>query len=76
MPGRQRLMQSRQSFTMGGRPIGVAARAIDATAYARVLVALMQGLHVLARVETEPQRLHDTADAALAPLAAAATDDR
>jgi TetR/AcrR family transcriptional repressor of nem operon len=43
---------------------------IDPGIYSSVLVATMQGLHVLARVETNPQRLRDTVDAALAHLAA------
>jgi TetR/AcrR family transcriptional repressor of nem operon len=43
---------------------------IDPASYARVLVAMMQGLHVLARVETDSQRLRDTADAALDRLTA------
>jgi TetR/AcrR family transcriptional repressor of nem operon len=43
---------------------------IDPASYARLLVAIMQGLHVLARVETDSQRLRDTVDAALACLAA------
>lgn len=38
--------------------------------YATMLVALMQGLHVLARVEPNPRRLRSAVDAALAPLAA------
>ncbi|HJP77527.1 MAG TPA: TetR/AcrR family transcriptional regulator [Pseudonocardiaceae bacterium] len=48
---------------------GEVAPAIDPTASARMLVALMQGLHLLARVETDPQRLREAAEAALAPLA-------
>lgn len=43
---------------------------IDARTYARVLIALMQGLHVLARVEPDPEPLQAAVDAALAPLAA------
>jgi TetR/AcrR family transcriptional repressor of nem operon len=43
---------------------------LDVDGYARALVALMQGLHVLARVETDPNRLHAAVDAALAPLEA------
>jgi TetR/AcrR family transcriptional repressor of nem operon len=35
-----------------------------------MLVALTQGLHVTARAETDPRRLADAVDAALAPLAA------
>lgn len=48
---------------------GEVVAGIDARAQARVLVALMQGLHVLARVETDPRRLRDAAAAALAPVA-------
>ena len=44
--------------------------AIDCGAHARMLVALMQGLHVVARVEDHPRRLGDAVGAALAPLAA------
>jgi TetR/AcrR family transcriptional repressor of nem operon len=43
---------------------------IDPAGQARALVATMQGLHVLARVETDPQRLREAADATLARLAA------
>ena len=43
---------------------------IDPRRYACALVALMQGLHVLARVEPDPARLRSAVDAALAPLAA------
>ncbi|MBE1579824.1 hypothetical protein ACFORH_35895 [Amycolatopsis roodepoortensis] len=32
--------------------------------------AVMQGLHVVARAETDPRRLTDAVDAALAPLTA------
>jgi TetR/AcrR family transcriptional repressor of nem operon len=43
---------------------------IDPDSYARVLLATMQGLHVLARVETDRQRLRDAVDAALARVIA------
>ena len=43
---------------------------IDPGSYASVLVATMQGFHVLARVETNPQRLRDAVDVALARLSA------
>jgi TetR/AcrR family transcriptional repressor of nem operon len=36
--------------------------------HARLLVALMQGLHILARAERDPERLQDAIDAALTPL--------
>jgi TetR/AcrR family transcriptional regulator, transcriptional repressor for nem operon len=36
---------------------------------ARLLVALMQGLHILARAERDPDRLQDAIDTALTPLA-------
>lgn len=49
---------------------GEVTRDIDPAAQARALVATMQGLHVLARVETDPQRLREAADAALARLSA------
>jgi TetR/AcrR family transcriptional regulator, transcriptional repressor for nem operon len=42
---------------------------IDSGAQARLLLALMQGLHVLARAEEDPLRLQDAIDAALTPLA-------
>lgn len=42
---------------------------VDCGAQARLLVALMQGLHVLARAEDDPQRLQDAIDAALTPPA-------
>ncbi len=41
---------------------------VDCGAQARLLVALMQGLHVVARAEADPQRLQDAVDAALTPL--------
>ncbi|WP_141578709.1 TetR/AcrR family transcriptional regulator [Actinomadura sp. WMMA1423] len=41
---------------------------IDCGAQARLLLALMQGLHVLARAEPDPLRLADAVDAALAAL--------
>ncbi|MFC5822176.1 TetR/AcrR family transcriptional regulator [Nonomuraea harbinensis] len=43
---------------------------VDCGAQARLLLGLMQGLHVLARAEADPGRLADAVDAALAPLAA------
>ena len=53
-----------------GQETGEVDAGIDAGAHARMLVALMQGLHVVARTEDEPGRLRDAVDAALAPLAA------
>ena len=53
-----------------GQDAGEVRAAIDCGAHARMLVALMQGLHVLARAEDDPRRLGDAVDAALAPLAA------
>ena len=44
---------------------------VDCGAQARLLVALIQGLHVVARAEPDPRRLDDVVDAALTPLAAA-----
>ena len=41
---------------------------VNCGAQARLLVAVMQGLHVLARAELDPQRLEDVIDAALTPL--------
>jgi TetR/AcrR family transcriptional repressor of nem operon len=41
---------------------------VDCGAQATLLVALMQGLHVLARVKEDPMTLRDAIDAALAPL--------
>ena len=42
---------------------------VDATDAARLLVALMQGLHVVARSATDPMELAGTVDTALAALA-------
>jgi TetR/AcrR family transcriptional repressor of nem operon len=42
---------------------------VNCGAQARLLVAVIQGLHVLARAELDPQRLEDVIDAALNPLA-------
>jgi len=42
---------------------------LDCGAHARLLVVLMQGLHVVARAECNPKRLQDVIDAALASLA-------
>ncbi|HEY2200464.1 MAG TPA: TetR/AcrR family transcriptional regulator [Solirubrobacteraceae bacterium] len=50
---------------------GEVADNIDCGAQARLLVTVMQGLHVLARAELDPQRLEDVIDAALKPLASA-----
>ncbi|MEU8804143.1 TetR family transcriptional regulator [Spirillospora sp. NPDC048819] len=47
---------------------GEVGPAIDCGAQARLLLGLMQGLHVLARAEPEPLRLADAVDAALAAL--------
>ncbi|GAA0917504.1 TetR/AcrR family transcriptional regulator [Nonomuraea longicatena] len=41
---------------------------LDCGAYARLLVALVQGLHVVARAESDPHRLDDVVHAALASL--------
>jgi TetR/AcrR family transcriptional regulator, transcriptional repressor for nem operon len=41
---------------------------IDCGTQARLLVALLQGLHILARAEPDPHRLDDVVHAALAPL--------
>lgn len=41
---------------------------IDCGAQARLLLALMQGLHILARAEADPPRLTDAIDAALAAV--------
>lgn len=42
---------------------------IECGPQARLLLALMQGLHVLGRAERDPQRLQDAIDAALVSLA-------
>ncbi|HET8953052.1 MAG TPA: TetR/AcrR family transcriptional regulator [Solirubrobacteraceae bacterium] len=47
---------------------------IDCGAHARLLVALVQGLHVVARTEPDPRRLDDAVDAALASVAAGGRD--
>ncbi|MEV4896776.1 TetR family transcriptional regulator C-terminal domain-containing protein, partial [Nonomuraea sp. NPDC055795] len=41
---------------------------VDCAAHARLLVALVQGLHVVARAESDPHRLDDVVHAALASL--------
>ncbi|MFD5245908.1 TetR/AcrR family transcriptional regulator [Amycolatopsis sp. NPDC058340] len=43
---------------------------VDCGAQARLLLVVMQGLHVVARAEADPRRLTDAVDAALAPLTA------
>jgi TetR/AcrR family transcriptional regulator, transcriptional repressor for nem operon len=43
---------------------------VDCGAHARLLLALLQGLHVIARVERDPRRLDDAIDAALAAITA------
>ena len=53
-----------------GQETGEVRAAVDCGAHARMLVALMQGLHVVARTEDDPRRLGDAVDAAMAPLAA------
>jgi TetR/AcrR family transcriptional repressor of nem operon len=58
-----------QALTRAQRE-GEVKRDLDVDGCARALVALTQGLHVLARVETDSHRLHDAVDAALAALGA------
>ena len=41
---------------------------LDCGSYARLLLALLQGLHITARVERDPSRLNDAIDAALAAV--------
>jgi TetR/AcrR family transcriptional repressor of nem operon len=41
---------------------------VDCGAQARLLLVLVQGLHVVARAERDPRRLEDAIDAALSPL--------
>ncbi|MFI9561546.1 TetR/AcrR family transcriptional regulator [Nonomuraea endophytica] len=41
---------------------------VDCAAHARLLVVLIQGLHVVARAESDPHRLDDVVQAALASL--------
>lgn len=48
---------------------GEVVPAVDTSAYARVLVAVMQGLHLLAQAGAQPGQLREAVDAALAPLA-------
>ncbi|GAA1869226.1 TetR/AcrR family transcriptional regulator [Asanoa iriomotensis] len=43
---------------------------VDCGAHARLLLALVQGLHVVARAEADPGRLGDAIDAALAGITA------
>ena len=47
---------------------GEIASDVNSTSQAVLLVALMQGLHVVARTEADPQRLHDAIDTAMQPL--------
>jgi TetR/AcrR family transcriptional repressor of nem operon len=42
---------------------------LDSGAQARLIVTVMQGLHILARTEADPRRLDDVIDAVLNPLA-------
>ncbi|GEN81469.1 TetR/AcrR family transcriptional regulator [Actinotalea fermentans] len=49
---------------------GEVAPAVEPEGAARMFVALMQGLHVLARVTPEPAHLRAAVDAALAPFSA------
>ena len=51
-----------------GRESGEVRDDVDAGAHARMLVALIQGLHLVARVEDDPARLEDAVEAALTPL--------
>jgi TetR/AcrR family transcriptional repressor of nem operon len=51
-----------------GKESGEIRPGLDNDAQAALLVALMQGLHVLARTEEDPMRLQDAIGAALAPL--------
>lgn len=58
----------RQALEAGQRT-GEVRTDVDCGAQARLLLALMQGLHIVARAEAEPRRLADAIDAALAGLA-------
>ncbi|MGA8371480.1 MAG: TetR/AcrR family transcriptional regulator [Acidimicrobiales bacterium] len=51
-----------------GKESGEIRSGIDCDAQALLLVALMQGLHVLARTEEDPLRLEEAIDASLVPL--------
>jgi len=49
---------------------GDVRKEIDCHSHARLLVALVQGLHVTARAELEPDKLHDVIDVALGAITA------
>ena len=53
---------------IGARNTGQIRADVDCAAQARLLVALIQGLHVLARSESDPRRLEDVVHTALASL--------
>jgi TetR/AcrR family transcriptional repressor of nem operon len=55
-----------------GQESGEIRADLESGPQARLLLALIQGLHVTARAEADPRRLEDAIDAALAPLAAIA----
>jgi TetR/AcrR family transcriptional repressor of nem operon len=52
-----------------GQQTGEVRENLDCGAQARLLVAVMQGLHIVARTEPDPRRLDDVIDAVLNPLA-------
>ncbi|MBS1885832.1 MAG: TetR/AcrR family transcriptional regulator [Actinobacteria bacterium] len=58
-----------------GRSDGEVRHEVEPLPQARALLATMQGLHVLARVETDPGRLREAVDATLGPLAETAPED-
>jgi TetR/AcrR family transcriptional repressor of nem operon len=53
-----------------GQRTGEIRADIDPRVQARLLVVMLQGLHVVARAEADPNRLDDVVHAVLAPLAA------
>ncbi|MBF9133299.1 TetR/AcrR family transcriptional regulator [Plantactinospora sp. S1510] len=61
---------------INARRAGEVRADVDCGAYARLLLALLQGLHVIARVERDPRRLDDAIDAALAAITASGADAR
>lgn len=66
--GLQALEEGIEEGLREAQRIGEVPADLDCPAHARLLVTVIQGLHVTARAETDPHRLDDVIDAALEPL--------
>ncbi|NEW42120.1 TetR/AcrR family transcriptional regulator [Nocardia cyriacigeorgica] len=74
--GLQALEQGIETALRRAQRSGEVRADIDCATQARLLVALMTGLHVTARAELDPHRLDDVIDAALAAIADPSSTNR